>query len=148
MQRWCTNWDRVDHSSFSICFWQKQWHLFLRVEASPFQLRSVSFFLVELDWVCLSFCSHAPSSRWFHWLLGSDNHFVISQLWWWCWLVHTKKKFELTKIALCPLPIIIYFVESALHFCVMIWHDRSSWYCRNNKKKFIMTPPTIYSYFD
>ena len=43
MQRWCTNWGRIDHNSFSICFWPKQWHFFLQVVASPFQLRSVSF---------------------------------------------------------------------------------------------------------
>ena len=70
MQRWCTNWGRIDHNSFSICFWPKQWHFFLQVVASPFQLRSVSFFLVELGWVCLSFFQ-TLSSRCFHWMLRS-----------------------------------------------------------------------------
>ena len=94
--------------------------------------------LVELGWVCLSFFSHASSSRCFHWALGSDNHFVISQLWWWCWLVHIKIEFQFSfhkRNALCQLWF-KYFVESAFNFWVMIWYDLSFWCCRNNDNIF------------
>ena len=70
------NWDRAYHNSFSFCFWPKQWHFFLQVVASPFQLRSVSFSLgVGLS---LSFIFSSPKLQMFSLNAWFCNHYVIS----------------------------------------------------------------------
>ena len=80
MRRWCAIWAEPITLAPAFVFWPKQCHFFLQMGASLFQLRCLSF-LVELGWVCLSFFLHVSSSRCFHRVLGSGNHYVISKLW-------------------------------------------------------------------
>jgi len=126
-------------------FFSKAKTLFSSDWSCPLQLQSWerAALLMELGWVCLSFILHVSSFICFHWLLGSVNHYVMNNLWWWRWWYISN---WVPAYENCSLLIIFQFLAIFWKCIQFLCHDLSSWYCKNNDFfHFIMrmTPPTI-----